>query len=110
MTCQDTTKEGLPCPANARRRPDPDGRRRCPQHSVEPSVRQAIQLSRVRAGLVSAGQRPADVKYDRFGRPRRWTSSSMKACRSCAPTSGFGGPTRRARPRPLPSSPRRSSS
>ena len=40
--------------------------RRCPQHSVEPSVRQAIQLSRVRAGLVSTGQRPADVKYDRF--------------------------------------------
>jgi hypothetical protein len=66
VTCQDTTKEGLPCPANARKRPDPDGQRRCPQHTLEPAVREAIQLSRVRAGLVSTGQRPADVTFERF--------------------------------------------
>ena len=64
--CEDTTKEGLPCPANARRRPDPDGRHRCPQHTIEPSVREAIQLSRVRAGLVTSGTRPADVVFERF--------------------------------------------
>jgi hypothetical protein len=64
--CEDTTKEGLPCPANARRRPDPDGRHRCPQHTLEPSVREAIQLSRQRAGLITSGTRPADVVFERF--------------------------------------------
>ena len=51
--CEDTTREGLPCPANARRRPDPDGRRRCPQHTLEPSVREAIRLARHRGGFKS---------------------------------------------------------
>jgi hypothetical protein len=49
--CQDTTKDGLPCPANARRRPDPDGKRRCPQHTLEPSVREAIRISRSRGAF-----------------------------------------------------------
>ena len=66
MICQDTTKEGLPCPANAMRKADPDGQRRCPQHSIAPATREAIQLSRVRAGLVSTGQRPAEVIFARF--------------------------------------------
>lgn len=51
MTCQDTTKEGLPCPANARKRPDPDGQRRCPQHTLEPAVREAIQYGRSRGAF-----------------------------------------------------------
>jgi hypothetical protein len=46
--CEDITKEGLPCPANARRRPDPDGQHRCPQHTLEPAVREAIRLARQR--------------------------------------------------------------
>lgn len=66
MTCQDTTKEGLPCPANAMRRPDPDGQRRCPQHTVAPAMREAIQLSRQRAGLTTSGTRPAVVTFERF--------------------------------------------
>ena len=66
MTCEDVTKEGLPCPANARKRPDPDGRRRCPQHTLEPAMREAIQLSRQRAGLVTSGTRPAEVTFERF--------------------------------------------
>lgn len=49
--CADTTKEGLPCPANARRRPDPDGKHRCPHHTVEPSVREAIRISRYRGAF-----------------------------------------------------------
>lgn len=44
--CQDTTAAGLPCPAPARRRPDPDGVFRCVQHSVEPAVAEATRLSR----------------------------------------------------------------
>src|SRR5687767_11490010 len=66
MICQDTTKDGLPCPANARRKADPDGVKRCPHHTLEPSVREAIQLSRVRAGLNTSGQRPAEVTFERF--------------------------------------------
>ncbi len=49
--CADTTAAGLPCPANARRRPDPDGRHRCPQHTLEPSVKEAIRLSRLKGAF-----------------------------------------------------------
>jgi len=66
MKCQDVTAEGLPCPANARRQPDPDGRRRCPQHSIEPSVRKGIQLSRSRGGLSATGQKPAVISTERY--------------------------------------------
>ena len=72
--CQDTTREGLPCPANARRRPDPDGIFRCPQHTLEPSVREAIRLSRQRGGLNTSGQKPVLVTSERFG-----TSESLDA-------------------------------
>ena len=66
MICQDVTKAGVPCPANAMRKADPDGRKRCPQHSVAPAMREAIRLSRERAGLVSTGQKPAEVTFERF--------------------------------------------
>jgi len=46
--CEDTTREGLPCPAHARRKPDPDGAFRCPQHAVDPAFREAIKLARQR--------------------------------------------------------------
>lgn len=49
--CEDTTREGLPCPANAMKRPDPDGRHRCPQHSITPTIAEAIRLSRHRGGF-----------------------------------------------------------
>ena len=69
MTCQDTTKEGLPCPANARKQADPDGQRRCPQHTLEPAVREAIQFGRSR-GVFTAieimHQRPGIAPGERY--------------------------------------------
>jgi hypothetical protein len=67
--CVATTAAGLPCPANARRKPDPDGQHRCPHHTVEPSVREAIRLSRHRGAfktqeLIHAG--PAVVTDQRY--------------------------------------------
>jgi hypothetical protein len=67
--CAATTAAGLPCPANARRRPDPDGQHRCPHHTVEPSVREAIRLSRHRGAfktqeLIHAG--PVVVPGERY--------------------------------------------
>jgi hypothetical protein len=50
-TCAATTREGVPCPTNARRKPDPDGTFRCVQHSIEPAVAEAIRLSRHRGAF-----------------------------------------------------------
>ena len=68
-TCAATTQAGLPCPTNARRKPDPDGEYRCIQHTVEPAVAEAIRLARHRGGykreeLVHAG--PAVVDAQRY--------------------------------------------
>jgi hypothetical protein len=68
--CEDVVQAtGAPCPANARKHPDPDGLRRCPQHSLEPAVREAIRLARHRGAfktqeLIHAG--PAVVDGQRY--------------------------------------------
>ena len=67
--CAEPTQAGLPCPANARRKPDPDGVYRCIQHTVEPAVAEAIRLARHRGGfksveLIHAG--PAVVDGARY--------------------------------------------
>jgi hypothetical protein len=69
VQCEDTTREGNPCPTNARRKADPDGKRRCIQHTIEPAVAEAIRLARHRGGykreeLVHAG--PAVVDGTRY--------------------------------------------
>jgi hypothetical protein len=51
--CEDITREGNPCPTNARRKADPDGKRRCIQHTLEPAVRDAIRLARHRGSFKS---------------------------------------------------------
>jgi hypothetical protein len=68
------TQAGLPCPTNARKQPDPDGVWRCIQHTLEPSVREAIRISRSRGGLSTSGQKPILVTSERFA-----TSESLDA-------------------------------
>ena len=72
--CQEVTKDGARCPTSARRQPDPDGAWRCIQHTLEPSVREAIRLSRSRGGLSATSSAPVVVTSERFA-----TSESLDA-------------------------------
>lgn len=60
------TKAGAPCPARSQRRPDPDGKHRCPQHTTDPKRRRVVELSRRVGGLVTSNQALPEIveRYD----------------------------------------------
>jgi hypothetical protein len=65
--CMELSAEGRPCPANPRREPDPDGRRRCYQHSQDPVVTQERALARDRGARVNRYKAlPPDTPLPRF--------------------------------------------
>jgi hypothetical protein len=64
--CAETTKDGLPCPADPLKRPDPDARYRCPQHTQDPVIQQRVILSRQVAGLVSSRSAVPVVSTERY--------------------------------------------
>ena len=105
MICQDVViSTGGPCPANALRRPDPDGQRRCPQHSLAPAMKEAIQLSRQRAGLTTSGTRPAVVTFERFTTAEELDTLFDEGLSVLRSSSGPARPTSPASPERLPSS------
>jgi hypothetical protein len=64
--CAETTKRGQPCPADVRRRPDPDGLFRCPQHTRDPVIQERVKLSRQVATMIRFREGPLVVSTDRY--------------------------------------------